>query len=306
MYRSRRGKYPRRRARPSFLARRSLSKFLDRLRATSTTDWPPHLSLAYELLTRELGLSESAAQCVILRSVSAAQHCVTAQSQIITLLADYNSRLTIKNACARVSSYLKRGPALFRRLVNHQIFSVFQERATGPECIAVIFRATEVRLAKLWRHHKSSRLARKSLNLPSGAFELLGVVPRRQLERVVADFAQNTAEKYDALGVDFFTAVGGAIELPKKPLMGTEVRKARENYVKQLAGIWRKEGLKPSKALAFLNPSYRSRFHRFAELVLAAMTETKKKQGSKSSIASAMKREDYEWSISHFHIKSSA
>jgi hypothetical protein len=95
------------------------------------------------------------------------------------------------------------------------------------------------------------------------------------------------------------------------------------DYVAAVADVWRRAGLRPSRARHPADPSYRSRFHRFVDLVLTEMVEpwARRHDGSLDavrqqtrlahdklhpefrSIASpTLKRADVEWLVSSDHI----
>ena len=44
------------------------------------------------------------------------------------------------------------------------------------------------------------------------------------------------------------------------------------NYVASVAQIWLRHGIRPGRAVHPSNPNYRSKFHRFVDLVLTAVS----------------------------------
>ena len=95
-------------------------------------------------------------------------------------------------------------------------------------------------------------------------------------------------------------------------------------YVAVVARLWRQFDLYPSRATRRGDPKYKSRFHRFVELVLTAMTEPGSNRHNqnideiaeqtraahaqlplqiRAKISCALKREDVEWFVSEDHIR---
>ncbi len=77
----------------------------------------------------------------------------------------------------------------------------------------------------------------------------------------------------------------------------------------ELAEIWQQAGLTPSRAIAYLDDSYRSRFHRFAELILTAMAAPWALQHNRRNWSDerepwkAMQRADYHWLVSDDYVR---
>jgi hypothetical protein len=95
-------------------------------------------------------------------------------------------------------------------------------------------------------------------------------------------------------------------------------------YVLAVARRWQQNGLHPSRATHPENPKYRSRFHRFVEFVLTAVTEPGSHRHSpgidevarqlwanrarvpaemRSKISKELRREDREWLVSEDHVR---
>jgi hypothetical protein len=95
-------------------------------------------------------------------------------------------------------------------------------------------------------------------------------------------------------------------------------------YVAVVAMLWRELGLRPTRATRRWDPKYKSRFHRFVELVLTAMTEPSSRRHDENIDLIAQKiraahtrlppelrrfasprlrRADVEWLVSEDHVK---
>ena len=73
--------------------------------------------------------------------------------------------------------------------------------------------------------------------------------------------------------VQVFETLAGILFAEKTPKIKTGTHQLRSKYVGELAAIWRRAGLKPSRANHPSNPNYRSKFHRFAEFVLTEIAQ---------------------------------
>lgn len=106
--------------------------------------------------------------------------------------------------------------------------------------------------------------------------------------------------------------------------LSSQSAKFLTDYCSALAVIWRGAGLKPSRARHPYNPAYRSRFHRFADLILTEMMEpwalrhddnldelrdkirrrhAQLPEVLRPLVSSGLRRADYEWLISEDHVR---
>jgi hypothetical protein len=106
--------------------------------------------------------------------------------------------------------------------------------------------------------------------------------------------------------------------------LSSQSAKFLTDYCFALGAIWRGVGLKPSRARNPLNPKYRSRFHRFAELILTEMMEpwtlrhddnldelrdkirrrhAQLPEALRRSVSLGLRRADTEWLISEDHVR---
>ena len=125
----------RRKAHANFLARRSLPRFLLRLKSQPACDWPPHLFGAWQLLNAELKLPDATARFIVLESVSAARDCLRAQELQLHDIVEARSCATIKDACSSISRCISRAPAVLRRRLDRAVLPLIQESIIDLEVI---------------------------------------------------------------------------------------------------------------------------------------------------------------------------
>lgn len=263
-----------RKAHVDFRARRSLPQFLSQLKSKQASDWSQPLFAAWKILNNELALEPAKALSVILESVSAAHRCVRAQNQQLNDLEEARTHTTIRKACNRISKCINRAPALVRGHLDQAIHPLIQESVIDLEVIESIFEASRA-IFDEFADIKSSRTALTAFcELRAAPFSTLGMALRREAESAIAGLAAaSSATGREATASDVFATVAAVLEGDTRAGLNTLSGKLISRYVAELAEIWRRAGLKPSRAIGFLNTEYRAKFHRFSELVLRAMAD---------------------------------
>ena len=298
-----------REARTHFLARRSLRKFLLQLKALPARGWPPHLFAAWIIVNRELGLPDSKAHSVIEESVSAAYRCVKAQDQQSQDIVVTRARTTIQRACRRIARCIKRAPAPLRRRLDQTILTLMHELMIDLELIESFF-ALATTIFEEFPKAEPARSALKALcKIAAAHFDALGMELRGKVERSITAFATDSTMEHPAGAADVFATIATAIDGEKRRKLSAYSRKLVTHYVGELAEIWQQAGLKPSRAIAYLDDSYRSRFHRFAELILTAMAapwalqHNRRNWSNEREPSKAMQRADYHWLVSDDYVR---
>jgi hypothetical protein len=232
-------------------------------------------------LNGELNLCPAKALDVVLDSVSAAHRYVRLQNQQLNDFERARARTIIQRACRRLSKCIKRAPAALRHRLDQAILPLIQERVIDLEIIETIFEAATKVLEEFPSSEPSSTSATALCQLRTHPFSMLGKAARSQVEKALAEHVTASPAKRSAAlntvtaspakhSADVFATIAAVLHAREtKP--STNTSKMIAGYVADLAEIWRQAGLKPSRAVGFLNPKYRTMFHRFAELILAAM-----------------------------------
>jgi hypothetical protein len=252
-----------RRARVNFRARIPLSGLQIRIRSQPARDWPLYLFIAWEILTSEMGLSDTKARSIILKSVAAAHRCVTAQNDQLSDIARNQAQKRIRIACSRIPNCINRAPAALRRRIDQAILPLIKE-PIDFEALESIFE-TARKIFEPFQDNKPLRAALESLKKVH--LSTLSTTSQDKVLKAIAGFkAENNANRTAAR---LFTTIGAALsgEIATRP--SPQISNLIVRYVEELAAIWRHAELKPSRAQSYLNlTTYTSKFHQFAELIL--------------------------------------
>jgi hypothetical protein len=310
----------RRKARVNFRSRVSLSRIQIRIRSQPVRDWPPYLLVAWEILTSELGLSDTKARSVILDSVLAARQCVTAQNELLSDIVRIRTQRRLRTACSRVPNCIKRGPAGLRQNLSWKILRLL-EKTIDLEVLESILETAR----NTFEAFPDNEPYCAALNSLKGV-DFAGIPTAAQDKALKAVEAFKTAKNTDRTTTQLFIAIGAAVKSENAGKTSTQISTIIVRYVAELAAIWRRaklKQLKPSRARRYLdlNPTiYSSRFHQFAELILLAATGLRVGQSGKPPrhigmpdvaipqdirpwIEASRMGEKYKWFVSDNHLK---
>jgi hypothetical protein len=256
-------------------------------------------------LTRELGLPETKARSIILQSVPVAQDCIKAQSKRGDRFEASLAPGRIKSTCDRVSKCIKRAPALLRRRLDAEIPPLIQNIASDLETIEAIFATTKVAFKdERFQNSEPSRTAQEALQAPRAAdYSMLDSAAR---ERVVAVLAKRADSDRQVKAAGVFAAIADALDKNGAAKVSLQSRDQRREYVTDLKKVWLEAGLRPTRSIAHLDDTYRSRFHRFVELVYAGMAVPSRHEDRRLADKRpwlALLQPDYKWEISDAHVR---
>jgi hypothetical protein len=259
-------------------------------------------------LTGELDFPDTRARSIVLQSVAVAQDCINAQSKRAHQLEAHQAPTRICSTCCRISKCIRRAPAVLRHRLDEKIPALINDCESDLETIEAVFAATRAIFEdQKFCKSESSRTALEALKAPCAAdYSTLDVVARG---KVMAALAKLVSSGRQVKAADVFAVVAAVLDNEKSPKISAQSRDLRTRYVADLKTIWLKAGLKPSRSLAYLDDTYRSRFHRFAELVYVAMAAPWAfRHESRYSLAKqrpcpSLERADYKWEISDDHVR---
>jgi hypothetical protein len=220
------------------------------------------------------------------------------------------ARATIEKACRRVANCIMRAPARIRHHLDQAILSSIQESIIDLEVIESIFNSATLSFEEC-PEVEPSRAALKALcEIETAHFHALSIDLRIKVERSIAELvAAESYREHPVRAAAVFEAIATALGCATTPKTNSRSRTLITRYVIELEAIWRRAGLKPSRAIAYLNDAYRSRFHHFAELVLNEMAAPRASQHELRSLPDeleplkAMQRTDYRWLVSDDHVR---
>jgi hypothetical protein len=271
----------RRRARVIHLARRRLDPLLLELKSKPTKEWPPHLNEAYKLLRgRKADLSDKATRSVVVRSISAAQACARKINRRSDDVVRYRAVGTLATAFRRIANCAKRAPLKLRKRLNETVVPLILNKSVDPEIIDAMFDA----VAKIFLEFPEEESATTALRVMCGLppdhdhviviksnFSVLDNAYQRKAEKAIYAIA-NASNKKIAVS-DIFDALASTLDAGQSNKVSTEIHTLIVDYVAEVAKVWLAAGLKPSRASHQYDRKYTSRFHRFVDLVLTAVTE---------------------------------
>jgi hypothetical protein len=262
-----------RKASVDFRARRSLPQLLLRLRSKPNGEWPPPLSDAWQILNSDLKLPHVKALPVILESVSAAQQCLKAQNQQLRDLEQIEAATRIRRVCNRISKGINRASVALGRRLDLAILPLVQTPPIDLEVIESIFEAAATIFEEFPEGETFCTAIRALRDLPTAPFYSLDIALRSEAEKAISNFAVSSNVKPQIRATDVFATLAEALDGAKIKKPTTQSGISITHYVSAVAEIWRRAGLKPSRGVGFLNVDYMTRFHRFANLVLIAISD---------------------------------
>jgi hypothetical protein len=320
----------RRRPRIFHLARMRVADRIRALGVTEEANWPIHLKRAWRILHEELGLSARQARELTVNSVSPAHTCAQAITRRAQTIAKYETRIKIHRALARLARCTRRAPARLRLLLDAGIRPVAQSGVVDSEVIEEILDMAATVFAKS-PDNEAARTALGALSVTSSdGRQIIGLSSdysgldfdsRHKCESALSALARTTEAVTASI---VFEALAAAMAADRPTGARADVSDLIVRYVAVVATLWRKAGLRPTRATRRWDPKYKSRFHRFVELVLTAMTEpssrrhddnihliahkvwtahTRLPPESRRLVSPRLRRADVEWLVSEDHVK---
>jgi hypothetical protein len=269
----------RRRARVIHLARRRLDPLILKLKSKPTQEWPPHLNEAYRLLCKS-DLSDKEIRSIVVRSISAAQACARKINRRSDDVVRYRAVGTLAAAFKRIANCAKRAPSKLRNRLNEAVVPLILNKSIDAEIFDAIFDAVAKVFFEFPEEESATTALRVMCGLPpdhdhviviKSDFSVLDHAYQRKAEKAISAIA-NASNKKIAVS-DIFDVLASTLDSGPSQKVSAEVHTLIVDYVAKVAKVWLGVGLKPSRARHDYDPNYTSRFHRFVDLVLTAVTE---------------------------------
>jgi hypothetical protein len=262
----------------NFRGRRSLSQFKRQLRLTPDSDWPPRLRKTWKLLTAELSLPREKALWVLIQSLEPALRCVKAQNQLLNRHEKTSARERLRRVCLRVRNGIKRGPAALRRRLDQELGELIQEPIIDLETIEVIFEKAAAAFEE-WSDDKTTAAASKAIRgWRTTLIAALSAEARAAAEKALGEVAAK-ATAGDPVAIEIFGTLGQTLKHNKNANQSKQIQGIITTYVVDIAELWRQAGLRPARAYSESDPRYFSRFHWFADDVLATVEDSSAERG---------------------------
>jgi hypothetical protein len=271
----------RRHAHANPLVRRRLHKLLEDLESKASSEWSQRLRLAWVIVHDQLNLAEEPTLSVFRSSVSAAHACAEAINRLVENFVEFQSRDKLYEAFERISKCARRAPAELRRRLDGAIIPLIQEEYIDLEVIETIFH-TAVEVFSKHAHTEAANTALAVLTYqPSDGerymtvkndFPCLSAKDRVKSEKALTALGK-ASKKRRTTASDVFAALAGELQTEQSAKLNSQIHTLIVDYVAAVADVWRRAGLRPSRARDPANSAYKSRFHRFVDLVLTEMVE---------------------------------
>ena len=140
--------------------------------------------------------------------------------------------------------------------------AAFQKLPNGNWNVVKAVTAPAIRALREWRTSLSAALTPEA---------------RAAAEKSLVDLAAN-APAGRPTAMEIFSTLGEALNHIKDPGQSTQIKSLIVDYVAEIVELWRQVGLRPERAYSESDPTYFSRFHWFADDVLATVTDKRRKK----------------------------
>jgi hypothetical protein len=337
----------RRAARASPFARRSVANLVGPLRVPPSDEWPnchtpPLFKAAWCVIRSDLKLPAPKARLVMVESTIAAQCCVDALNYKAEQIARIRAQSAVHRACLTISRCINRAPAVLRKTLDQEIAPFIEQPVVDTETIECIFKTASVVFGQ-YLDDEPAQTARRLIepfdppledwsdpNISKyGAvrdYESLDSAGRHQAERALANLRNEHEGGRNITASAIFSALAQALG---GNATKTDAKTARliKSYVLSIAKIWCDAGLNVGRARREDAPAYKSNFHRYADLLLAAMYEpwSRRHDGNigeisaqiwkhhaqlphdeQGKISAKLPRADVQWLVSEDHVRAAA
>jgi hypothetical protein len=270
----------RRRTRPVPLARMDLNKLIRTLRQRSISDWPQHLSSAFAVLTAERNLDPLASREMIILATSAAHTCALDIDLRALGRSREVARAKAEKALRHLAKCAARSPASLRHSLDRSVRSVLSRGAVD----AVVLQRVVHRAAHVFRKFRKIPAAATALNAAGfpdargqgrigliSNLEALRPTARGRAEQALANLCCESHPNWT--GSRVFEVLATAVSGHSEDVVSPEISDLLVQYVGQVGEGWKALGLRPGRASRDGDTTYRSRFHRFCDLVLMAFVD---------------------------------
>jgi len=248
--------------------------------------WPLHLRLAWEILHSDLVVPTQTARILISRSLKAANECAVRMNERAQQAEECERSNKVEKAFARLFLCAKRAPAKLRHLLDEKISSVLQSDHVDVETIEALLQASRAAFEEL-PDSEPAQTALLAMDIyREHGYDTIGLtVDFSSLSPLVQEDCKSALSlavkngTVDGAEVVFKVLADGITPLARPPRGASDIV---IDYVATVASIWRSQGLRPARAWS--ETGYRSRFHRFCDLVLTALVEPDSRRHEKDLV----------------------
>ena len=236
--------------------------------------WPPLVDNAFNMLHQELAVPTDRALKITTEALGAAAACGRRIGGRSLLGSRREIRARVPTALKRIGNYVARAPAETRRQLD-DVVATFSLRDANLETIEELLTAVAT-MFKVLSDEEQLRTPRDEtcVKMAVEARRLQTEYPALNAEdqrRIETALSSSLAEK-PAKTSDVFRTMAAALTDPCPPV-SLQSHDLVSDYVFEVAQIWLAAGIRPGRAMNCADPSYKSKFHRYADLLLTAVTE---------------------------------
>jgi len=320
----------RRRVRPVHFARLRISALVLTLMHAPQSKWPHHLQKAYGVLKEDLKVPDPTARAVLATSTQFARTCAKAVDQRALTLSRSENKEEVRKSFSRLAKCVARAPASMRAALDKR-FDTLVSAGIDTEVVEAIVDAIDQVFAR--SKLEPAQTALRALNVVlcqdpriiglKIAYSGLDLASRRKCEAAVSSVERSSGS---GAAITILTALAAVLKDEWDPAseLSSEAGDLISDYVANIAALWRENGLPATRANCPGHPEYKSRLHRFADLVLTAVTEPGSNRHSpdleqitqrswakhaqldpelRNKIGKELKREDREWLVTDGHVR---
>jgi hypothetical protein len=306
-------------------------------------DWPKHLKMARGILVVDLKLPPEAAWTLLQSSLAAAYICAQRINQRAQGVFQIGNRKRLCKIFARIAKCANRIPAFRRHALDRGVCATLRQETIDSETIESLIENLIKAFGK-WPKTEPSQAVLRAV-IPRSSSAMVGINTIR-MHRAFAEAAVLLQVDYSALPAiaqrrvesaltglleedrfdtaDVCMTLSRALASNEKDKISRSAAGLITDYVTAIAKIWRRHGLRPARARDPENAAYRSKFHRFADLVLTSLVDpwSKRHEGDQAerlerlrethaklakdirkSVRPTPRRSDVEWLVSEDHLR---
>jgi len=249
-----------------------------RLNAKPPSEWPEHIQLAWAILHDEPGLTEARAFQLILDSVTAAQNCAETINRRSRNIVQANSRAKARLAFKRVANCYRRASARLRRHLDEAVLPLLAQDPVDSEVIEAIIEATAAAFEVFSEEDAAATgsramivtvKSREANNWLKNSYAGLRAETQGNCEAALSKLGKKRKSLKAHMVFDALAACLKNEPTNHVPDPATLI----SSYVSALALLWKAAGLYPGRAYRESDPSYKSKFQRYSDLILTAVAE---------------------------------
>ena len=225
----------------------------------------------------ELQLPEAAAFQLILDSVSEAQNCAKSINRRSGDIVEANSRAQARLAFKRVANCCKRASAGLRRQLDAAILPLLARCPIDSEVIEAIIEAAAAEFEYFSKEKAAATgsgamivtvKSREPDNWLKNGYAGLRAETQRKCEAALSKLGKKRKPLKAHMVFDTLAAC-----LESGPTKVPDPATLISDYVSALALLWEAAGLHPGRANNASDTLYKSKFHRYSDLILTAVAE---------------------------------